>query len=308
MQSITVTAPGKLMLFGEHAVVYGQPCLVTAVNQRMTVELYHDGNKPYEVDLSEIKDARFVSAIIDMFKEKFHLKIGKLHIKTNCGFSGKYGFGSSSAVTTAMVGAMSEIFNLSLNNKQIFDLSYEVVLKVQGVGSGFDIAAATFGGLLYFVKGGQVLENLPLDLNQTCFVVGYSGIKSNTVEIIQQVAQKRAQEPEKFDRIMNAIGELVNQVKPKLLSHDWERVGKFMDFNQEYLRDLGVSNQKLEDLIAAAKNAGAWGAKLSGAGGGDCMIAISGNDKREAIEKAIEKAGGEALNIKMNAEGVKIER
>lgn len=80
-----------------------------------------------------------------------------------------------------------------------------------------------------------------------------------------------------------------------------------MDFNQEYLRDLGVSSEKLESLIAAAKGAGAWGAKLSGAGGGDCMIAVAPKEKRGQIEKAIEAAGGQVIHITPNAPGVRRE-
>ena len=80
-----------------------------------------------------------------------------------------------------------------------------------------------------------------------------------------------------------------------------------MDQNQEYLRQLGVSSKELENLIKTAKSAGAWGAKLSGAGGGDCMVALVGNQKRLAVEKAIAQAGGEVLPVKLNAEGARVE-
>ncbi len=80
-----------------------------------------------------------------------------------------------------------------------------------------------------------------------------------------------------------------------------------MDFNQDYLRDLGVSSEKLEALIGAAKNAGAYGAKLSGAGGGDCMIAVVPPEKRKAVEEAITTAGGEVVHLTANAEGARVE-
>ena len=88
-----------------------------------------------------------------------------------------------------------------------------------------------------------------------------------------------------------------------MIGGDWERVGKLMDFNQEYLRDLGVSSEKLEALISAAKAAGAWGAKLSGAGGGDCMIAVG----PPGVKEAIRNAGGEVVDVTVNAEGVRVE-
>ncbi|MBI5619514.1 NUDIX domain-containing protein, partial [Candidatus Gottesmanbacteria bacterium] len=99
----------------------------------------------------------------------------------------------------------------------------------------------------------------------------------------------------------------VGEAKLRILEGDWERVGKLMDFNHEYLRDLGVSTEKLEDLILAAKKAGAWGAKLSGAGGGDCMIALARSEKREEISRAIEKTGGEVLDVSAHAEGARVE-
>ena len=92
-----------------------------------------------------------------------------------------------------------------------------------------------------------------------------------------------------------------------MLEGDWERVGRLMDFNQEYLRDLGVSSEKLENLIKAAKMAGAFGAKLSGAGGGDCMIALASPDKRKAVEDAMTQSGGEVVCVEPNAPGVRIE-
>jgi len=114
-------------------------------------------------------------------------------------------------------------------------------------------------------------------------------------------------QPERVNRIYDAIAKLVEDAKLKMLEGDWERVGKLMDFNKEYLRDLGVSSEKLEALIAAAKNAGALGAKLSGAGGGDCMIAIAPENKRVGVEEAITKVGGQVIHILPNAQGARIE-
>jgi len=88
---------------------------------------------------------------------------------------------------------------------------------------------------------------------------------------------------------------------------DWKKVGELMNLNQDLLRNLGVSSEKLENLIAASLASGAYGAKLSGAGGGDCMIAIANRENWGAIEKAIKKAGGEIIKATLQTEGVKIE-
>ena len=157
---------------------------------------------------------------------------------------------------------------------------------------------------MYYIKK-KAIE--PLVIQDMPLIVGYTGVKSNTVDLINTVAKKREQYPEKIEQIFGAITKLTEEAKIKMVEGDWERVGKLMDFNQEYLRDLGVSSEKLEALIKAASDAGAWGAKLSGAGGGDCMIALAPPDKREAIEDAITQAGGEVVQVTPNAEGVRVE-
>lgn len=273
------SAPGKLMLFGEHAVVYGYPCIVTAINPRLSVSPGTPSG-----------DTRFIDAAVRAWG-----KPGK-KFSAQSSFSGKYGFGSSSAVTVATLKALRP----SATNKEIFDTAYKTVLDIQGIGSGFDVAAAVYGGTLFYIKN-KVIE--PLSIKDMPLIVGYTGIKADTVSMIQSVALKKKENPQKVERIFKAIAKLVDEAKIKMIEGDWERVGKLMDFNQEYLRDLGVSSSKLEQLISAAKKAGAWGAKLSGAGGGDCIIALG---PRSIIE-AMKEAGGEVVNVTANAEGVKIE-
>lgn len=287
MSAVTVSAPGKLMLFGEHAVVYGRPCIVTAISKRLIVSAGNPSG-----------DTRFLDAAIAMW--------GKPDIKISAtsSFTGVYGFGSSSAVTVAAL----KYLRPSATNKELFDAAYKIILDVQGKGSGFDVAAAIYGGTLYFVTGGKVIE--PLVIKETPLVIGYTGVKADTVTIMREMEGKMKVQPERVERIFDAIGKLVEEAKPKMIEGDWERVGKLMDFNQEYLRDLGVSSEKLEALISAAKGAGAWGAKLSGAGGGDCMIALhpDGDQGKLRVEEAITKAGGQVIHpASGGAEGVRVE-
>ncbi|MBI5620198.1 mevalonate kinase [Candidatus Gottesmanbacteria bacterium] len=302
---ISVTAPGKLMLMGEHAVVYGYPSLVTAIDERLTVEVEAIEGSGVEVDAPQTSDTRFVDESVRQAQKTWGVPVGGFRIQTRSNFSGKFGFGSSAAVTVATLKALALLFQKEVSPRDLFDLSYKTVLSVQGMGSGFDVAAAIYGGTMYFVTGGKVIE--PLAITELPLTVGYTGVKADTTTLIKQVAEKKEKNSEKVERIFQAIGTLVDEVKIRMLEGDWERVGKLMDFNQEYLRDLGVSSEKLEAMISAAKKAGAWGAKLSGAGGGDCMIALGSSDKQEAIRKAIQGAGGEVMNVRPNAQGVRVE-
>ena len=298
---ITVSAPGKLLLFGEHAVVYGQPCIVTAVNQRLSVTAEESAD--VSIHAPQVKETKFVDATVKAFFSKYGQHGAKLSITSE--FSHEVGFGSSSAVTVATIKALGILFDIKLTDREIFDLAYKVTLDIQGVGSGFDIAAATYGGTLYFKKGGGVIE--PMNGSDMPLIVGYTGIKADTPSIVRDVAEKQKKYPEKVNKIVEAIGKLTQEARGKMIEADWERVGKLMDFNQEYLRDLGVSSEKLESLIAASKKAGAWGAKLSGAGGGDCMIALAESGKRAAVRKAIQEAGGEVIAVSAQAQGVRVD-
>lgn len=301
---VTVSAPGKLMFMGEHSAVYGYPCIVTAISRRITVFMEERSDGKVAVDAPEVTDTRFVEHAIVSGCAAWGIMHHGLFVRTKSEL-GMYGFGSSAAVTVATLFALAELFHKIISKKDLFAVAKQVVMDVQGIGSGFDVAAAIWGGTIYFTDGGDGIESLRADT--LSIAVGYSGTKANTVLLVADVAKKKAQYPKKVDRIFQGIAKLVDEVKLRIVDSDWERVGKLMDFNQEYLRNLGVSSEKLETLISAAKNAGALGAKLSGAGGGDCMIAIAGRDKQEDIRNAIEQAGGEVVDIIAHAEGVKVE-
>jgi len=320
--TITVSAPGKLMLFGEHAVVYNRPCLVTAVNQRMkmTVEVLDSQELQlealdvnvigYRKKLSELgkgdipKGAMFVEIAVKNISEKYPLKSG-LRITTASRFSSQFGIGSSSAATVCAIKAVSELFGLNLSLKDMFAIAFKTTLAIQGKSSGFDVAVGLYGGTLYFTTGGKIIE--PLAVKSLPLIVAYSGIKADTVTLIGQVTEKANKYPLVIETIFNSVEQIVKLAKPAIVSQDWQTVGELMNFNQGYLASLGVSNKRLASMIYAAREWGAYGAKLSGAGGGDCIIALAPDEKRKAVEDSITQAKGQLLSITANAKGVKIE-
>jgi len=324
MNKITVSAPGKLMLFGEHAVVYGRPCIVTSVDQRMfvTVEKNNSGmfvlNAP-EVEVSNYskpikslgigeipKGAQFIEIAVKNVLAEYKIEVNGLAVSTRSEFSSKFGFGSSSASTVCTVKALSELFALKLSQRQIFDSAYKTVLDVQTKGSGFDVASAVFGGTLYFVTGGKTIESLKI--KNIPLIIGYSGIKADTVILIDKVAEKFSGNKKRLEQIYDEVASIVDKAKQYVVLEKWDQVGRLMNDNQKLLSELGVSISKLDDIISSAITNGAYGAKLSGAGGGDCMIALGPDDKMSHIKKAIENAGGEILKVKTNAQGVRIEK
>ncbi len=284
------------MLFGEHAVVHGYPCIVTTVSSRIYIEA-ENTSKEFKVEAPQSKDTTFAEETVKLFCEKYKVD-NKILIKTYSDFSSKYGFGSSSAVTIAVIYALSNLYKIEMTKKEVFDLGYKVVQQVQGVGSGFDIAAAVYGGTLYFLTGGKMIE--PLSINNLSLVIGYSGMKANTSNLVKKL---------KADfHIFDSIKKIVETAKKTLIHGEWEKTGELMNQNHKYLQQLGVSTKKLDDMCRAAISSGAFGAKLSGAGGGDCMIALVSSDKIKSVGSGIVSVGGEIINVKNNAEGVKLEK
>lgn len=321
-KTITVSAPGKLLLLGEHSVVYGYPCLVTSVNQRLylTATLIPDdelqleapdvkinGYKKLYKDLGtgEIpKGARFIEHGLANFLRKYPFQ-GGVRIETKSDFSSQYGFGSSSASTVCLIKAISELNGIHLSKSELFEISYHTLLDVAGKGSGFDIAAAIYGGVLYYVTPGKVIE--PIEVTDLSLVVGYTGIKVDTVQVVNEVAQLKTEKPELVHSQFETITTLVEKAKIALIQKNWSEFGRFMNVNQEALDRLGVSSAKLDAMVTAARGAGAFGAKLSGAGRGDCMIALVSSEKKNVVCEAVNAVGGQVIPIQTNVAGVNIE-
>jgi len=302
MKEIKVSAPGKLMLFGDHSVVYGNPCLVSAVDKRLyvTVKLAGTGNDL--IIAPQVKESRFVEKALSFFKKKFSVN-HSVEIRTEGDFSNRVGLGSSSAVTVATFMALARLFGIKISPRELFSLSYQVSLSIQGVGSGFDIAAAVFGGIVYFVGGGKEIN--PLHSRSLPLIVGYSGVKADTPTLIRRVAKNYRNDRPKVEAVFKDINQIVSRARKAIINFDLEKLGQLMTCNHHRLQSLGVSTGKLDAMVLAACKAGAYGAKLSGAGGGDCMIALSPRGKVDKIKRAIVKAGGTIINTKTNAQGAR---
>jgi mevalonate kinase len=313
---ITATAPGKLMLLGEHAVVYGHPCLVTAVDLRYQAELTPTEDHTVRIDTPQLTAPRvvslagagaqspeptaFVEAVIARYRDQHGLNQG-VTIHTN-GPAISYGLGSSSAITVATAAALNVLTEAELNPHQLFRLCYDAVLDVQGAGSGYDVAAAIYGGTLYYRQYGADIQHLPqADLP---LVIGYSGRKVGTVDLVERVRTLRDQFPQVIGPIFETVAGVVDAAWDALQADDHPRFGALMNINQGLTDALGVNTNVLSQLVYAAREGGALGAKLSGAGGGDCMFAWVTDDTRQPVTAALTKAEAEIVRLPVGAPGV----
>lgn len=319
---ITTSAPGKLLLFGDHSVVYAHPCISTAIDRRIYVTVTETDDQRYvlhapEVEIEEYeldllkdveaipKGAQYCQIALRNFKEKYGFDSG-LRIEVKAGFSSKIGFGSSSAATVAIIKALSQLKQLNLTQQEIFELGYKTVLDVKGVGSGYDIATAAYGGTIYYEKNGEIIEDL--GIKNLPLIVGYTGIKADTADIVKEVRSRMNNGTNEVETLFNEITDIVKEVKELILNEEWNKVGELMDKNQEILSQLQVSSEILDKLNAASKEAGSFGAKLSGAGIGDCMITLASEVKRLNVENGIVQAGGKVIPVRTNVEGARVEK
>ncbi len=320
--TVSVSAPGKLVLFGDHAAVYGHPCIVTAVDLRYTVHIEASDSPGIHIDTADLRasgiryhvtagqlsahnrrETAFVEAALKRLLAEYPCLTG-LQIRTD-GPAQSYGLGSSSAITAATIAAYAALLDLKLTPRQIFDLAYAAVLDVQGTGSGVDLAAAIYGGTVYYVKGGSVLDSLALD--SLPIVIGYSGAKVSTINLLAQVADLRARHPHMIDTLLGLMAEISTEARGLLETDAWDRTGELMNLNQGLLDALGVSTLNLNRLIVAAREAGAYGAKLSGAGGGDCMFALCAPERRAQVAEGIAQASGQVIDLPVHATGLRRE-
>ncbi len=296
-------ASGKLILLGEHAVVYGYPCIAIAINRYLTAAVTFSETKKDIVITPEVPNQSFIKETIKFFRKRFGKK-EPIFVKTKSEI-GDYGFGSSAAVVVATMKALSRLFGIKIDNQALFDCCYQIVLNVQGNASGCDVAAAIYGSTLssvpyhgygvYFAQNGKIIESF--DIFDLPLVVAYSGLKAETVNQINLVKEKMKSYKKGVIKIFENIAKLVDQAKIAISDKDWVRLGILMNYNQDYLESLGVSTEKLNSLILAARKAGALGAKLSGAGGGDCVIALVSKETENQVKEAIIRAGGQIIKI-----------
>lgn len=321
MQKITTSAPGKLMLCGSYGVVHGRPCVVTAVDQRLYVTVEKNGDdqfhieapdlglKTYSKTLSDLgtkdlpKAVRFIETLYKIFLDEYPQKKG-IRVSTKSDFSSSFGFGSSSAVTVAFAKALTELYQVKFNEKELFDLCYKAVIAVQGVGSGFDLAAAIWGGTIYYISPAKVVESIKID--KLPILIGYTGVKADTPTLVRMINNKLETDTARIESIFDSIGDISRAVVKSLNEENWDQLGSLFNQHQALMRQLGVSSPELEKLIKASSTAGAYGAGLSGAGGGDCMLSVVENKNKEDVSQALIKAG-EVLEVGLNTPGVRIE-
>jgi len=296
--SFRASAPGSLMLLGEYAVLYGKPAIVCAIDKRMTVTLTpRTDNKitiksplgEHQTDLATLKVEKpfqFVLAAIRYFQTKCRRGFD---IEVVSEFSDKIGFGSSAAVTVATLAVLVTWLEMRITPFDLLRHARQVIRHVQGVGSGADAAASVYGGVVAYQQQPLSAEKFAISYPLT---VMYAGFKTPTVEAIQRVQEKFAEQRLLFRYLMSAIGQCAIDGAACLRKEDWTRFADIMKVQQGLMTALGVNVPELQaciDVMQADQHI--LGAKISGSGFGDCAVGLGRADIQQAMEVTIATQG-----------------
>lgn len=307
------TGYGKVILFGEHFVVHGVPGIVSAIDSTTDAEVkkaakginVKDERKTAK-GYSEEKRLQQIESIERMLKAMgIDPKIG-LDIWVGGTLPGFSGLGASAASSVAIARAMTQELGMQISDEKINQIAYEAEKAYAGNPSGIDNTAATYGGLMWFKKdmagGPDKIEKLhmrrPVEI-----VIGSSGKVANTKAMVEGVSDRKKKNPEKYNSFFKQAESVAIAGRKALENYDLKKIGDLMNENHRLLQEIGVSSKELDFLVDLARKQGAFGAKLTGGGGGGCIIALTpGKDLQGQVLSAIKSLGFEVLSTKIGVE------
>jgi mevalonate kinase len=281
------SASAKIILFGEHAVVYGQPAVAIPIQDvRTSAAVSIDAM--VSAPIIEAKDlkvettygtASYPDSIEHIIKtiELINEKIVKLpkagwRLTIWSKIPMGRGLGSSAATSIAIIRALTKAMMKFISPKELVKYSFELEKIHHGTPSGIDNTVISLEKPILFRKDH---EPAAIQFSSMFFIVGDTGISKKTSDVVSQVAEAREKNSVQYNRIFDQIGQIARQGSLALKDGDVKKIGKLMDENQILLQRINVSSPELENLIDAAKAKGALGAKLCGAGKGGCMVAVA---------------------------------
>ncbi|RMG66815.1 MAG: hydroxymethylglutaryl-CoA reductase, degradative [Calditrichaeota bacterium] len=294
---------GKVILFGEHAVVYGSHAIAAPIPIAIQakVEDAEDGvhliipRWGVEERLQKHADHRYsIYKSLDLILERLGLADRPMRIEVFPHVPRAMGLGGSAALAVAIIRALSQHFKLDLDDQTINQLAYESEKIVHGTPSGIDNTMATYGQFILFRKGDPPYMKVLKVPQPIPIVIGLTGVESLTAKMVGRVREAWQKNKALYEKIFMEINEITLQGARAIEQGDLEKVGELMNINQGLLNALQVSSWELEELIEIARRKGALGAKLTGGGGGGAMIALCPENAEEVAE-AMRMAGYKAI-------------
>lgn len=305
------SSPGKVILFGEHFVVYGVKAILCAINKRITVtaeeidqrkisiksnigELESEPNKPISEINSPLKPFYYLANKIIQNKNS------GIKIEVESEIPLGVGLGSSSACCVAGAAAISKLFG-SISKEEILKLAIEAEKTIFQNTSGADCTVCTFGGLMEYDKenGFSKIESEP----NFHLVIANSNVEHSTDSVVAEVRKFKENNGEEFSKLCENESSLIENVLELLKRNNIKELGQKAIQNQEYLERIGISNDKLRDMVQIGQKS-SFGAKITGAGGGGCIFALTDESNLENTIKEFKEKNHECFSVKIDFKGL----
>jgi hydroxymethylglutaryl-CoA reductase len=294
---------GKVILFGEHAVVYGSNAIaapipyaikskVVSAEKNSSIVIPRWG---VEFDLfNKSTEKNSLISALELILTKMNLDNEKIQILVFPHIPRAMGLGGSAALAVSVIRALSHYANLNLTDEEVNDLAYNAEKVVHGTPSGIDNTMATYGKLIRYKKDSEP-RTYPITLKKPLpLLIGLSGSEGLTLKMVRQVRDGWTKNQRLYDTIFSQINDIALEAIDALQDYDLEKLGYLMNLNQGLLNAIQVSTNQLEEMISICRENGAYGAKLTGGGGGGAIIALC-PENREKIEKQLNNAGYQTI-------------
>jgi len=308
------SAPGKVILSGEHSVVYGYPCLVAAVDLRSEASVEAIPEDVIDVTSDKLGRQRFRPtetrgeglspiASVAAFALRKAGREGGLRITVSSQIPMGSGLGSSASILVAVASACSNALDLRIDSGEIAVMASEGEKKVHLMPSGVDVNVALHGGAIIYRKGSlpervKYPEGIGL-------ILGHTGSPRKTGDMVKRVADFAESSRDLFEICLRSLGDITARMSQALAESDMVEVGRMMLLNHTVLCLLGVSSEALNRLVISAITSNALGAKLTGAGGGGCVVAIAPPGKEREVAEKMGEAGSTPFIVSISKEGVR---
>ena len=310
MKSIA-SAPGKVILFGEHFVVYGVKAILCSINKRVTVTAEKTSERKISINSKigklELEPDKPISEINSPLKPFYYLanksienKDSGIRIQIDSEIPLGAGLGSSSACCVAGAAAIFKLFG-NISREEVLKLAIEAERTIFENTSGADCTVCTYGGIMEYDKnkGFKKIEHEP----NFQLVIINSNIEHSTQSMVSKVKEFENKNKEEFSKLSNLESKLVEDVLKLVKENKIQEIGQKMNQNQEYLENIGISNNELTSMIKIGQEL-SFGAKITGSGGGGCIFALTNESNLQNILKKFKDNNYECFSTKIDFKGL----